>query len=427
MALAVSLIPGFQYRVLKGLLEGELVTIVDNTPFPDGDIEGRQRKITVSGPDGEQFYIIPRLLDSTPVGVGTPQAATVPAHSFVQAPPLVEVAREDLPASIAATVPAGVTVRQFAPITDPMDPRLDHLRPSRAKLKTYINRTMANGQTDTEFLLTFTNDDYRAKNQGRPANVMLKGGTQGGKTFVVEVLAWEWAKKLGLPQPMPIFTLSGSAGITDFDLFGQTTSYTDPLTGQESLVWLPGIVDMAAQVGGILYLDEVNLMKENVTSSLHPLCDHRHYFLNRNKPVFKAGQFLPETVVASEDLWIIGTYNEGYKGTSDMNEAFINRFRHIIWEYDDAVENKLVTSPAIRLLGTALRTAREANQIRTPIGTSALQRVQEDVEAFGISLGMTVFTGMFKAQERPVVESIIEDRSIFVMLQEEQRQARIDP
>ena len=43
-----------------------------------------------------------------------------------------------------------------------------------------------------------------------------------------------------------------------------------------------------------------------------------------------------------------------------MNEAFINRFRHIRWGYDKDVEAKLIDSPAIRLLGEALRTAREA-------------------------------------------------------------------
>ena len=32
-------------------------------------------------------------------------------------------------------------------------------------------------------------------------------------------------------------------------------------------MWLPGVVDLAAQVGGILYLDEVNAMGERVTSS----------------------------------------------------------------------------------------------------------------------------------------------------------------
>ena len=149
-------------------------------------------------------------------------------------------------------------------------------------------------------------------------------------------------------------------------------------------------------------------------------------FVNRNKPVWKNGQFMPDTVSAALDLWIIGTYNEGYKGMSEMNEAFINRFRHIRWDYDPEVEKVLVTSPAIRLLGDALRTARQANQLRTPVGTSALQHVEEDIATFGIALAMEIFTGMFKANEKPVVESIIEDRSIFVMLQEELRQALVN-
>jgi MoxR-like ATPase len=324
-----------------------------------------------------------------------------------------------------ATVTARTTFA-VTPITDPMDIRLDHLRPSKAKVKQYLSRTMDNGMSDVDFLLTFTSDAYRAKNEGRPANVMLKGDTQSGKTFLVEVLAVAWAEKMGLPKPMPIFTLSGSSGITDYDLFGQTTSYTDPVTGIEALVWLPGLVDLASFVGGILYLDEINAFSERVTSSLHPLTDHRHHFINRNKPVYKNGQFMPDAVTADLDLWIIGTYNEGYRGMSEMNEAFINRFRHICWGYDDAVESKLITSSAIRLLGEALRTARQANQVRTPVGTAALQRAQEDVHTFGVALGMQVFTGMFKPNERPIVQSIIEDRSIFMLLQEELRQDKIN-
>ena len=67
MALAASLIPGFKYRILKGMLADEVVTIVDNTPFPDGDPDGRQRKVTVEGPNGQTLYILPRLLSERPV------------------------------------------------------------------------------------------------------------------------------------------------------------------------------------------------------------------------------------------------------------------------------------------------------------------------------------------------------------------------
>jgi hypothetical protein len=80
----------------------------------------------------------------------------------------------------------------------------------------------------------------------------------------------------------------------------------------------------------------------------------------------------------------------------------------------------------VRLLGDALRTSRTKNAIRTPIGTAALQRLERDVEAFGPVLGLEVLTGMFKANERDIVSSIIEDRSIIVLLNEEQRQRKIE-
>jgi MoxR-like ATPase len=256
---------------------------------------------------------------------------------------------------------------------------------------------------------------------------MFKGDTQSGKTMMVEVLAVLWAEKMGLPKPMPIFTLSGSSGVTDFDLYGQTTSFTNPVTGKESLVWLSGMADLAARIGGILYLDEVNAMAERVTSSVHPLTDSRHHFINRNKAVeVSPGQFMPELVSASLDLWIIGTYNEGYRGMGDLNEAFNNRFRTIRWGYDSAVELRLIKSAALRLLGDALRTARERNSIRTPIGTAALQKVERDVQSFGPVTGLGILVGMFKANEIDVVNDIIEDRSIIVLLNEEERQRRVE-
>ena len=123
-------------------------------------------------------------------------------------------------------------------------------------------------------------------------------------------------------------------------------TYTDPDTGRDRLVNLPGVVALAAQCGGILYLDEINAMGERVTSSLHSLADHRHTFTNRGKAVLKGGVFMPEFVTAHEDLWIVGTYNDGnYRGMGEMNEAFINRFRHIRWDYDEDVEAKLIDSP----------------------------------------------------------------------------------
>jgi len=415
MALAASLIPGFQYEIANGDFAGEIVTIKDNKAIADG--LPNQRKVLVTTPHGEDFYILPRQLKDTPIGMANSTTAPAPA-----------VAAPLAPAVVTTVTTEPVAIRTLDPITDVMDPRLDHLRPARRKVNQYIGRDMGNGMTDTQFILQFTTDAYRsdANNAGRPASVLMKGDTQSGKTMMVEVLACLWADQLGLPKPMPIFTISGSSGVTDYDLFGQTTSYTDPATGIESLVWLPGMVELAAEVGGILYLDEVNALDPRVTSSLHPLIDHRHYFVNRNKAVYKGGQFMPEVTSASLDLWVIGTYNESYAGMGKLNEAFVNRFEHICWGYHPEVESKLIKSAAIRLLGDALRTARDRNSIRTPVGTAALQRAERNVQTFGSVMGLYTLTSMFGPAERPIVESIIEDRSIIILLNEELRQAETE-
>ena len=387
----------------------------------DGEPHPLARKVTVICPDGKEDYFLPRQISEEPVslaGFDAP-APVVQAALTAPAPVLASVVQPN------GTSVVGTILRQLDPITDPMDRRLDHLRPSRRKVAQYVGRDIAPGLSDTDFMLAFVSDAYRedSNNAGRPASLMIKGDTQSGKTMLVEVLACLWADRLGLPKPMPVFTISGSSGVTDYDLFGQTTSYTDPVTGAESLVWLPGMVELATTVGGILYLDEVNALDPRVTSSLHPLIDHRHMFVNRNKAVWKDGQFMAEVTAASLDLWVIGTLNEAYAGMGKLNEAFINRFEHVVWGYNGDVEVKLIDSAAIRLLGDALRTARERNSIRTPCGTAALQRCVRNVRVHGPVVGLNMLAAMFLPNERPIVESIIEDRSIIILLNEELRQA----
>ena len=404
MAKAPGLIPGFSYRIKSGMFEGDSVEILDNTPILDG--LPNQRKVLVQHSEGE-MYVLPRMLDDAPISqTPTTKAPVTKAKPAALAADVV---------TIPAVSPEVLVADAIDPITDPMDPRLDHLRPSRSRVRRYISRTMPNGMSDVDFLLSFASDAYRAENEGRPANIMLKGDTQSGKTILVEVLAIAWADAMGLPKPMPIFTLSGSSGVTDYDLFGQPTTY------QNRLVFLPGVVDLAARCGGILYLDECNAMGERVTSSLHPLCDSRHHFVNRNKPVEKGGMIMPEVVSASLDLWIVGTYNEGYRGMGDMNEAFLNRFRHLTWGYNSDVEKALVTSAAILILGERLRTARGKGVLRTPVGTAALQRVEADCKTFGPEMGLSIFLGLFKPMERPQVEDIINDASIIILLNEESK------
>jgi hypothetical protein len=234
--------------------------------------------------------------------------------------------------------------------------------------------------------------------------------------MLVELMAHVIAKKMGLTKPLPVFTLAGSSAITDHDLYGQ---YRPDETGQ--LRWMEGIVALAARIGGILYLDEVNAMPGNVTAALHPLLDDRRSFVNIRKPVSGAhGVWMPEVVKCSTDLWVLCTYNPGYAGMSKTNEAFANRFVWLPWGYDEDVEKKLIKSAAVRLLGQALRTARDTRAITSPVGTSSLQRLEDDLVHLGVDFALWAFTGQFTSKvEAAVVEEIIRDRSIREMIEKE--------
>jgi hypothetical protein len=437
MAKAPALLPGYQYRILPngGDLAGELVTILDNVTFPDND--PRRRKVTVDH-DGETIYLLPRVIADLPE-VMAPTVAVEPLAPLQQA---VTTAFTIPVAVNTVTTPVMSSFKGLSEITDPMDPRLDHLRPKRRKVLKYKTRTMANGMTDIEFFLQFTSDAMRKSNEMRPVNVCLRGDTQSGKTFLVEALAWAWSDLLAQGQrdrgetvtflkAMPIFTLSGSAGITDYDLFGQTTNYTDPATGERNLVWLSGVVDLAARCGGILYLDEMNFMGTRVTSSLHSVIDHRHSFTNRNKAVWMenangTGIHMPETVDTALDLWVIATINEGYQGVGEMNEAYAGRFRNILWGYHDEVERDLVKSPSIRLFAEALRTARAGRKLQTPVGTAHLEAFKLDLDVFGQEMAFANFLGMFKPNERKGVSDIYTVRGYQKMIEDEVKQAAIN-
>jgi MoxR-like ATPase len=183
-----------------------------------------------------------------------------------------------------------------------------------------------------------------------------------------------------------------------------------------------------------LYLDEINAMSGSVTAAIHPLTDNRHQFVNIRKPVWSGrvttdpvtgvehheGSYRPEIVNANTNLWVLASWNPGYAGMSKTNEAFANRFKLLEWNYDEEVEKKLIKSPAIRLLGQALRNARAQRSITTPVGTRALQLLEGDLAHLGVDFSMWAFMGQFVSQnEKIVVGEIIKDRGIEDMLRAE--------
>lgn len=379
---------GERFLVQAGEFAGQLVTVVNPKPFPDDDLN-RRRKVTVSL-EGEEapIYILPRFL--------------APA----QAP------KADVPAA----VPSLDRVKVGA-ITHSDDPRLDPWRPSPDVVRQYLNRQMSNGMTDTEFLLTFWE---------RRENLSLIGDTQSGKTMLVEVLAVLAGERLGR-KPLPVFTLSGSSGVTNYEIYGQTAPFTGP-DGVERLVDLPGIITLAALVDyGIVYFDELDHLPERVTSALHPVLDNRRCFVNSSKAVRSVVDgvetFMPEVIHVSEGTWFVSTTNPGYQGNS-LGHALRNRFTHISWGYDPKIEEKLIPSKTVRQLGAALREARAKRVISTPIGTSLLAGTCRHAMQYGVALALDMLMAAFPEKEQAAVEAIITDRSFRTLLHDEEN-ARI--
>ncbi len=392
MTTAKALRKDIEVIVNAGPFRGLRAIVTDPTVFPDG--HEHQRKVTVDIEGVGPTYIIPKQLDLA--GFRAPVAQPVPVA------PAVPRVSDSKTAVITPT-----------PITSLDDPALDRYRPSRPGiLKEYVSRTLAGGHKDIDVLTSYWEDRIN----GHSINVGLVGDTQSGKTMLVEVMAHIIGKRLGLSKPLPVFTLSGSSAITDHDLFGQYRTNDD-----NNLVWMEGIVSLACRVGGILYLDEVNAMPGNVTSALHPVLDDRRQFVNIRKPVPDGhGGFAPEVVNVSTDLWVLCTYNPGYAGMGKTNEAFANRFEWLTWDYDEDVEKRLIKSPAIRLLGQALRVARDNRAVTTPVGTSALQRLERNIARLGLDYSLWSFLGQFTSKaEKAKVQTLIDERSIRAMLEAE--------
>lgn len=390
------LIQGQQVRITAGRWEGCRATIVDPQTLPDGQPHARCCTVEVLGvnPDGTGVidYVLPRYMERILHDIEVTTAApAVPAAALV------------------------VEQTSTSTITDPMDDLLDQYRPHRSVLDRYISRSIG-GMRDIDLFLR--------KRQMRDADgyitpMGLVGETQAGKTMFVRALAVAAAIEEGLPKPLPVFEVLGSSGVSTYDLFGMPAPSPD---GRDLLVWMEGIVPMAAACGGLLYLDEVFSIASSQITALHGLLDERRSFNNTQRAVPNGrGGFAPEVVKAHKDLWVIATVNPvGYKGVQSAPEAFVNRFDWMIWDYDQAVEERLVPSATIRLLGEALRTARSTSRvISTPVGTSALQRLNLNVATFGATVGLEMFMGLFGLNEREKVRAIIEDRNILDVLNAE--------
>jgi hypothetical protein len=118
-----------------------------------------------------------------------------------------------------------------------------------------------------------------------------------------------------------------------------------------------------------------------------------------------------ETIVAHKDLTIFATMNPDYIGTTPLNFAMRNRFDiQLSWDYDDAVEAKLVSSKALLLVTKQLRAEAAKGQYETPISTNMLIEVEAFIKDadLGYEFAVENFIAHFSSDEQPSVRLVFQ-------------------
>ncbi|WP_432355692.1 ATP-binding protein [Sporosarcina sp. A2] len=137
--------------------------------------------------------------------------------------------------------------------------------------------------------------------------VLLKGPSGSGKTRL--------AQSISALFHQPMQSVNCSVDLDAEALLGFKTILTQ--NGQSVIEFVDGPVVKAMKHGHILYIDEINMAKPETLPILHSILDHRRMLTN---------PFTGEVIIAHKDFSVISAINEGYIGTSPMNEALKNRF-----------------------------------------------------------------------------------------------------
>jgi len=156
----------------------------------------------------------------------------------------------------------------------------------------------------------FIDDGTRLEERVRRAlyyfkQVGLVGPTGVGKTHLVYKIAAE--------DGLPIFEINCALQTSVYELIGKYVGL-----GKEN--WVDGIIVMWCRYGGILYVDEANMMKPDILAKFHPVMDQRGHIVLTEKENEIVERHPYGYIVLS-----FNPYSVEYAGTKPLNVAFRRR------------------------------------------------------------------------------------------------------
>ena len=231
-------------------------------------------------------------------------------------------------------------------------------------------------------------------------NVLLEGPTGSSKTTLFRAYA--------AARQLPLAIVECSANMDPKSVLGRRD--IDKATGFP--VWLDAPHTLVIRYGGVLLYDEVNMAHPRVTAAFHGVTSvMRRLDLQENGEVIRAGH---GGMGEAQPVLIGAAINPtSYRGTSQMNEAFSNRFpMPVKWPYLREVEEQMVVSTTLLDIADGIRSLAE---VQAPVSTNMLIEFERHVHMFNIDAAIVLFCNHFRDDEVGPVSRALEAKSIEIL------------
>ncbi len=226
----------------------------------------------------------------------------------------------------------------------------------------------------------------------------LIGPSGTGKTHIVYLIA----EIAGLP----LWEINCGLQTSSFDLFGRYIGL-----GKEN--WVDGQIVSWCRNGGILYLDEANMMKQDVATRLNPLLDTRgHIVLNE-----KDNEIIPRHPLGYVVI-SMNPFSVEFAGTKPLNAAF--RRRMSVWiNFDYLSTGSKINEEEISLIqergkvskDIALQMVRAAAQLRANYKKGDLPYAPSVGDLINWAMLVADNVNIYAAAEETIVSTTSDDAS----------------
>ena len=212
----------------------------------------------------------------------------------------------------------------------------------------------------------------------------LIGPSGTGKTHIVYLVA-----ELGR---LPLWEINCGLQTSVFDLFGRYIGL-----GKEN--WIDGLITNWCRHGGILYLDEANMMKQDIATKLNPILDARGHMVLTEKD--------NEMIHRHKHAYLIismNPFSSEFAGTKPINAAM--RRRMSVWlNFDYMSSGKNVDKKEIQLVVDKAGIHWEIAEKIVEVGAKLRDEYKTGDLPYGPSIGDLVNWGMLIADGTSVEDS----------------------